>query len=167
MDQFTATEYLSAQCEKCGGPDETADMHSKKLSFTRLPPVLVVSFKRFKNIHVKNETLISFPTTNFDVSKWVEDDGMGNRNNYMYDLVAVVNHSGRLGYGHYTAYGLTEQGSWALYDDENVTMVGTSEAGDFLSGVETAESLRLSEALVTRKAYLLVYVQRDSHTSKK
>jgi len=178
IDQFTAVEHLSAQCE-CGEPvvdanDVTTETHSKKLSFTRLPPVLVVSFKRFKNIHVKNETLISFPITNFDMSEWVEDDGMGNggmgnnRNNCMYDLVAVVNHRGRLGYGHYTAYGLTEQGSWALYDDEKVTMVGTSEeAEDFLPGAETAESLRLSEALVTRKAYLLIYVQRGSHKSKK
>jgi hypothetical protein len=169
LDRFTASESLSLQCERCNESAASLDEHSKKLSFTRLPPVLLVSFKRFKNIHAKIETLVSFPVRGLDMSKWYEQENENiNSQNPMYDLVAVLNHSGKLGYGHYTAYGITEQGSWALYDDENVTIVSDGEEGEKIDGElfksaddeVTAASLRLSDILVSRKAYLLVYVQR-------
>ena len=95
------------------------------------------------------------------MNMWLETDNNNNNNNStnenVYDLVAVVNHSGELGYGHYTAYGLTELGSWALYDDEDVEVVGKSEKEE---DHETAESVKLADILVTKKAYLLVYVKK-------
>ena len=162
LDQFTAAEFLSMQCERCGGSE--ACEHSKQLSFSRLPPVLVISLKRFKNMGLTNskiETKVSFPIRGLDMNMWLETDNNNNNNNStnenVYDLVAVVNHSGELGYGHYTAYGLTELGSWALYDDEDVEVVGKSEKEE---DHETAESVKLADILVTKKAYLLVYVKK-------
>lgn len=45
--------------------------------------------------------LVQFPVDNFDASSWLVD---GNGEPLYYDLQAVVNHYGRLGSGHYTAY---------------------------------------------------------------
>ena len=163
LDQFTAAEFLSMQCEQCEQCDGSIlSKHSKKLSFTRLPPVFVLSFKRFKNMgrmNSKIETKVSFPVRGLDMGNWLEGNNSTEENS-LYDLVAVVNHSGKLGYGHYTAYGLTEQGSWALYDDEDVTIVGKSEAEDHEG--RSAESLKVADTLITRQAYLLVYVKRES-----
>tara|TARA_B110000208_G_C11514754_1_gene338351 strand:+ start:140 stop:484 length:345 start_codon:yes stop_codon:yes gene_type:complete len=107
----------------------------------------------------KIETKVSFPVRGLDMGNWLEGNNSTEENS-LYDLVAVVNHSGKLGYGHYTAYGLTEQGSWALYDDEDVTIVGKSEAEDHEG--RSAESLKVADTLITRQAYLLVYVKRES-----
>jgi ubiquitin carboxyl-terminal hydrolase 4/11/15 len=46
----------------------------------------------------------------------------------LYDLFAVTNHFGRLGFGHYTAFARSwdEQGmdsEWALFDDSSVRSV--------------------------------------------
>ena len=165
LDRYTSTESLPEhRCERC--QKSTYSKCSKKLSFTRLPRVLLISFKRFKDIHAKDETLVSFPLRGLDMSRW--NEGGNASESYLYDLVAVLNHSGKLGYGHYTAYGLTKQGSWALYDDENVTIVSQSKSEKynddvlFVSGDDetSAEFLQLSDILVSRQAYLLVYVQR-------
>mmetsp|Transcript_29317 Transcript_29317/g.40674 ORF Transcript_29317/g.40674 Transcript_29317/m.40674 type:complete len:138 (+) Transcript_29317:281-694(+) len=39
----------------------------------------------------------------------------------VYDLYAVSNHSGSLGFGHYTAYAKTEGGQWYNFDDSIVS----------------------------------------------
>lgn len=77
-----------------------------------------------------------------------------------YDLFAVCNHYGRLGYGHYTASAreLTWEntstsgaGHWYHYDDEEVTLAAKGAAGD-----------ALKREVVTNSAYILFYRRRDS-----
>ncbi|GIY84997.1 ubiquitin carboxyl-terminal hydrolase 15 [Caerostris extrusa] len=61
-----------------------------------------------------------------------------------YDLIAVANHYGGMGGGHYTAYGKnTGTGLWYYFDDSSVTQ--SSE-----------------ENVVSKAAYVLVYMRRDS-----
>ena len=45
---------------------------------------------------------------------------------WLYDLFAVVNHSGNLGGGHYTAFVL-RQGQWYLFNDSQVQTVRESQ----------------------------------------
>jgi hypothetical protein len=60
-----------------------------------------------------------------------------------YDLYAVSNHYGGLGGGHYTAYTLSDDGSWCHFDDSRVT-----------------HNLD-SKDVVTEAAYVLYYRRRD------
>ncbi|CAF4507662.1 unnamed protein product, partial [Rotaria magnacalcarata] len=62
-----------------------------------------------------------------------------------YDLVAVSNHTGGLTSGHYTAYSKNLQdGNWYSFDDDVV------------------RQLNSDNNVVTKNAYILVYVQRTS-----
>ena len=66
----------------------------------------------------------------------------------LYNLVAVSNHFGSTGGGHYTAYGRnTEDGEWYEFDDRRVT------------------KLRGEEDFDKSAAYVLFYL-RDDHTPK-
>ena len=72
----------------------------------------------------------------------------------IYDLFGVVNHYGRLGFGHYTAFARRwdENGidkDWALFDDSSVRSVG--EQGPHTSG---------HDAIVGPAAYVLFYRRR-------
>lgn len=63
--------------------------------------------------------------------------------NKVYDLIAVANHYGGLGGGHYTAYGKNrEDHQWHYFDDSNV-----SQASE--------------ENVVSKAAYVLFYQQRE------
>ena len=121
-----------------------AEMIIKSLSLYILPPVLMISLKRFENIQRKNCTLVDFPLRGLDMSQWVrgkKNAELDSDPDPVYDLVAVLNHKGQLSYGHYTAFGLTDSGSWAMFDDEVVTDVEERK-------------------LVSNLAYVLVYLRR-------
>lgn len=71
----------------------------------------------------------------------------------IYDLFAVCNHYGRMGFGHYTAAARDWEGAglsskWFAYDDNDVTGPCTPEE-------EEAE-------VHSRNAYILFYRQRGS-----
>uniref|UniRef100_A0A2D4LE82 ubiquitinyl hydrolase 1 n=1 Tax=Micrurus spixii TaxID=129469 RepID=A0A2D4LE82_9SAUR len=62
---------------------------------------------------------------------------------YVYDLIAVSNHYGGLGVGHYTAYAKNKiNGKWYYFDDSNVSPAS-------------------EEQIVTKAAYVLFYQRRD------
>ena len=144
LDEHTSPESVcDMSCEKCGGRT-----HTKTLSFSMLPPVLMISLKRFENIQRKNCTLVEFPLRDFDMSPWLHSDNNGESTaEYLYDLVAVLNHKGQLSYGHYTAFGLTKSGSWALFDDDVCTLIDEADLQD-------------ENVIITNKAYVLVYVRK-------
>ena len=141
LNEHTQPENVcDMTCENCGGKD-----HTKALSLSILPPVLMISLKRFENIQRKNCTLVTFPLRGLDMSPWLRGGaaaGGGGAGSPVYDLVAVLNHKGQLSYGHYTAYGLTGTGAWAMFDDEVVDIVE-------------------QENLVSNLAYVLVYARRS------
>eukprot|EP01138_Halocafeteria_seosinensis_P013804 gb/GECG01014096.1/.p1 GENE.gb/GECG01014096.1/~~gb/GECG01014096.1/.p1 ORF type:complete len:1323 (+),score=220.00 gb/GECG01014096.1/:1-3969(+) len=65
------------------------------------------------------------------------------RSDYQYDLVALVQHLGGFGGGHYISFTKhSETGKWHLYDDESVREVS-------------------EETVASAQAYLLFYVRRD------
>lgn len=127
----------------------------KTMKLWRLPNILVVHLKRFEFKHAlrrdKLDTFVDFPLENLDMNphcaNWkapheMVDDAVPAK----YDLFGVINHFGRLGFGHYTAFARQWDESaisqdWALFDDSSVR--------------ETEKS-----AVVTPAAYVLFYRRR-------
>ncbi|XP_030045458.1 ubiquitin carboxyl-terminal hydrolase 8 isoform X2 [Microcaecilia unicolor] len=99
----------------------------KKIEIWKLPPVLLVHFKRFSyegRWKQKLQTYVDFPLECLDLSQYV----IGPKNNLKrYNLFAVSNHYGGLDGGHYTAYGRNAaKQRWFKFDDQDVSEISTS-----------------------------------------
>ncbi|CAH1636226.1 unnamed protein product [Spodoptera littoralis] len=103
----------------------------KKLDISRLPPVLVIHFKRFYvdpkeymcNAYRKKQTYIDFPLEELDMRQFAHCTS-----SHAYNLYAVSNHYGSMEGGHYTAYCKSSvYGKWYKYDDHVVTEIPSSE----------------------------------------
>ena len=137
----------------------------KTMELWRLPDILVVHLKRFEFKHTlrrdKLDTLVSFPLDGLDMSKHCASTQSGD-NPFVednvpaqYDLFAVINHYGRMGFGHYTAFARRwdEHGmldDWALFDDSSVRSVGDGRGRDMRGG-----------GIVSSAAYVLFYRRRN------
>merc|ERR1712156_451245 len=119
----------------------------KKFDLWMLPSVLVISLKRFSYNRYwrdKLDTQVEFPTTNLNMGPYIINKNHGKA---IYDLIAVSNHYGGMGGGHYTAYGKNkDDGRWYHFDDSSVTPIAEN-------------------AVVTKAAYVLFY-QRREETSR-
>lgn len=143
---YTKTEDLSEQdywfCSKC----KTHQPSTKKFDLWSLPPVLVVHLKRFSYSRIcrdKIDSLVDFPLTDLDMQPYVINKKIGEQHSTMYNLIAVSNHYGGLGGGHYTAYGKNRNdGKWYYFDDSSVSSSDES-------------------SVCTNAAYLLVYLRKD------
>eukprot|EP01041_Mallomonas_annulata_P005880 gene5880-11876_t len=150
LQLFTREECLEGDnawyCSHC----QSHVAAKKALSLWRLPEVLVLGLKRFEfrdfpstemgqglghmgggggGTRQKLNRLVVFPLEGLDLSPFLSrtyntaatTTGTGT----VYDLFAVINHYGRMGFGHYTALarewgagGLSSQ--WYSYDDDDV-----------------------------------------------
>jgi ubiquitin C-terminal hydrolase len=111
------------------------------------PLVLIIQLKRFSYdaySDAKIDTYIDFPLTNLDLSQYAIQNAEKNTNiSAVYDLVAISNHTGTLVSGHYTTYARNNQNKkWYSFNDE-ITREITNE-----------------KDIVTRNAYILIYVKR-------
>ncbi|MES1905452.1 MAG: Ubiquitin carboxyl-terminal hydrolase 15, partial [Paramarteilia canceri] len=122
----------------------------KQLQLWKMPKVLLVHFNRFRyNFFSRNKitTPINFPATNLDLGSYVMQSSNSNSSPLVYDLMAVVNHSGSLSCGHYTATIYNEDyRSWFDCNDSTVTKLGSN-------GYDN----RFDKSL----AYILVYKKRE------
>ena len=141
---------------------------TKTMQLWRLPNILIVHLKRFSFSHAsrfsrnggKLDTLVDFPLEGLDMSKhctkkngssssssnaWIDDTVPA-----IYDCFGVVNHYGRMGFGHYTAYvrewDETSMGDWKLCDDARVSAVPNPQS-----------------SVVSPAAYVLFYRRRQFH----
>lgn len=117
-------------CPRCKGKREAV----KKLIIAKLPPVLVIHFKRYvyrylsmpvicilhiliskyfrffvdygtsRNVCHKKQTSIAFPLVDFDVKDYLSKKEVQNNKSTKYNLSAVSNHFGSTEKGHYTAF---------------------------------------------------------------
>lgn len=155
FDNFTHSERLDEDnkwyCSKCKDHVRA----EKAMSLWRLPNILVIHLKRFEFKHSlrreKLETFVDFPLEDLDMTKYFaadsKQDFVESNLSSSYDLFGVVNHYGRLGFGHYIAYARrwNEDGiekDWILFDDSSVR-----------SGVA-------KEDVVSNAAYILFYRRR-------
>ncbi len=106
----------------------------KKLSLYRLPRVLIIHLKRFKqkmssfwSVSKKVSELVEYPTNGLDMGKFVKCESSRPGENE-YDLFAVSNHYGGLSGGHYTATCYNPvAGKWLTFDDASVYKAASDE----------------------------------------
>ncbi|XP_067854552.1 ubiquitin carboxyl-terminal hydrolase 4 isoform X1 [Heptranchias perlo] len=146
IDLFTTMETLGEHdlwyCPTCKKHQQA----TKKFDLWSLPKILVVHLKRFSYNRYwrdKLDTLVEFPIRDLNMSEFVYNPKAGP---CIYDLVAVSNHYGGMGGGHYTAYAKNKiDGQWYYFDDSSVS--GASE-----------------DQIVTKAAYVLFYQRRDPNS---
>uniref|UniRef100_A0A7N8X215 Ubiquitin carboxyl-terminal hydrolase n=1 Tax=Mastacembelus armatus TaxID=205130 RepID=A0A7N8X215_9TELE len=122
IELFTTKEKLGAEdpwyCPNCKQHQQA----TKKLDLWSLPPVLVVHLKRFsysRYMRDKLDSLVDFPLRDLDMSEFLINPNAGP---CRYDLIAVSNHYGGMGGGHYTAYAKNkDDGKWYNFDDSSVS----------------------------------------------
>ncbi|XP_010613875.1 ubiquitin carboxyl-terminal hydrolase 4 isoform X3 [Fukomys damarensis] len=148
IELFTTMETLGEHdpwyCPNCKKHQQA----TKKFDLWSLPKILVVHLKRFSYNRYwrdKLDTVVEFPVRALNMSEFVCDPSA---RPYVYDLIAVSNHYGAMGVGHYTAYAKNKfSGKWHYFDDSNV-------------------SLASEDQIVTKAAYVLFYQRRDDNFSK-
>lgn len=142
---YTKTEKLSENdywyCSKC--KDHVPS--TKKFDIWSLPKVLVLQLKRFcysRNYRDKIDTLVDFPIRDLDLKEYLIQENTDDLCT-KYNLIAVSNHYGSLGGGHYTAYGKNRyDNKWYYFDDTSVSSADESN-------------------VCTSSVYLLTYIRQD------
>ncbi len=98
----------------------------------------------------KIDTYVDFPIDGLNMNPYCSSFRANEKKNSnttkIYDLIGVINHYGRMGFGHYTAYcrdwvGDQLDDTWRCYDDDHVTVVDKSK-------------------IKTKAAYILFYKKR-------
>ncbi|KAK4051132.1 ubiquitin-specific protease doa4 [Microbotryomycetes sp. JL201] len=111
-------------CPKC----KTNRRASKRLTLSRLPPILVIHLKRFSfrgPFSDKVETQVQYPLTGLDLTHYLPPPLFDQRTTpkgKVYDLFGVTNHYGNLSSGHYTAF-VRSGREWHNIGDSKVTQV--------------------------------------------
>ncbi|KAI0642296.1 cysteine proteinase [Trametes meyenii] len=144
IDAFVKEEVMDKSdawhCPHC----KTLRKATKRLSLSRLPPVLLIHLKRFSAkgpFTDKIETFVEFPLKGLDLTNYMppplppgvsggsplsHDDPRCQIPPYRYDLYAVTNHFGTLSTGHYTAF-IASRGGWLYCDDSRVTSADSKD----------------------------------------
>ncbi|KAL2102270.1 hypothetical protein ACEWY4_001438 [Coilia grayii] len=144
IELFTTKEKLGAEdpwyCPNCKQHQQA----TKKLDLWSLPPVLVVHLKRFsysRYMRDKLDSLVDFPIRDLDMSEFLINPNAGP---CRYDLIAVSNHYGGMGGGHYTAYAKNkDDDKWYYFDDSSVSPASEDQ-------------------IVSKAAYVLFYQRQDT-----
>jgi len=120
FDLYVSGETLEGENAWYNETTKMKQAVKKQISYWSLPTVLVIDIKRFNAQNRKNQILVTFPLENLDMSKYV----IGyKKNEYVYDLYGICNHSGGVHGGHYTAYVKNANGKWYHFNDTLVTEV--------------------------------------------
>uniref|UniRef100_A0A674DP51 Ubiquitin carboxyl-terminal hydrolase n=1 Tax=Salmo trutta TaxID=8032 RepID=A0A674DP51_SALTR len=143
IELFTTKEKLGAEdpwyCPNC----KVHQQATKKLDLWSLPPVLVVHLKRFsysRYMRDKLDSLVDFPLGDMEMSEFLIDPNAGP---CRYDLIAVSNHYGGMGGGHYTAYAKNkDDDKWYNFDDSSVSPANKDQ--------------------ISKAAYVLFYQRQDT-----
>ncbi|KDQ61450.1 hypothetical protein JAAARDRAFT_30889 [Jaapia argillacea MUCL 33604] len=149
LDTFVQEEVMDHsdawKCPNC----KALRKATKRLSISRLPPILLIHLKRFSfkgPFTDKIETVVDFPQKGLDLTNYMPpplppgvdksqlndghpmspDDPRAQLPPYRYDLYGVTNHFGSLSSGHYTAF-IASRGGWMYCDDSRVTPTDAKE----------------------------------------
>lgn len=157
LEHFTSAEKLCHGekyfCHWCNGPQTSV----KQMSISKLQPILCMHVKRFEYVaaqqrFTKLDGYIAFPLQGLNMKPYMSTSVLGEQvrkgqhnssaegRDHLYDLYAVVSHSGKLTGGHYIVY-VWSAGAWYCCDDAWVTRVDEKD-------------------VASCQAYLLFYVQQ-------
>ena len=114
-------EHNEWYCSKC----KQHQRASKKIDIYKAPNILIIHLKRFSN-NSKIDSVVRFPITDLDIREFVAD--AKEEEEYKYDLFAIANHYGSMGFGHYVAFAknhFTQQ--WHEFNDSCVSRKDESD----------------------------------------
>lgn len=147
LDQFTHNEALDVKY-KCQSCLKEAKAH-RSLRLKKIPPVLSILLKRFKH-NFSNDTALKIDVDVdapffLNLTKYASDykeslDEIDS--NKVYELFAVINHTGLVNTGHYVALIKNSTGQWFKFDDSVISHVSPQE-------------------VKATKAYLLFYIAHN------
>jgi ubiquitin carboxyl-terminal hydrolase 4/11/15 len=118
LNEFGKEEVLSADdtwyCPRC----KLHQRATKKFELWKTPDILIVHLKRFSSSSTRRDkldVLVDFPIEDLDLTTRVVEPQEGKQE--VYDLIAVDDHWGGLGGGHYTAFAKNFiDGEWYEYN---------------------------------------------------
>jgi ubiquitin carboxyl-terminal hydrolase 8 len=157
LKDFIKVEHLTEtnkfDCTNCKKETDAR----KQFCIWELPKILIVQFKRFKNVNehiygdynwnstTKITTKVDFPLENLEMRPYLCE--LHNNVSTKYDLCCTSNHSSKTcNVGHYIAYCKNDINKfWYKYDDTDVHYVPEAD---------------LKEKIVTEDAYILFYVRK-------
>ncbi|KAL6453417.1 UBP12 Ubiquitin carboxyl-terminal hydrolase 12 [Candida maltosa Xu316] len=120
---------------------------TKTIQLWNTGDILTIHLKRFHSARAfsdKIDVLVDFPIEGLDMSQYVANPNL-TVDDCIYDLIAVDNHYGGLGGGHYTASVKNfRDNKWYYFNDSRVTEIGNPEE------------------VIANSAYLLFYRKRSS-----
>mmetsp|Transcript_9814 Transcript_9814/g.12811 ORF Transcript_9814/g.12811 Transcript_9814/m.12811 type:complete len:644 (-) Transcript_9814:97-2028(-) len=127
LESFIQTETLREKvtCDQCGSKQEAL----KRLSIYKVPDVLVLQLKRFKQGASyteceKTNQVVEFDLENLSIESCMNPNASSKPKEL--DLIAVVQHSGRMESGHYISY-VRHHRHWYKCDDEYIVRVTEKE----------------------------------------
>lgn len=131
IEKFLEEEMLTGDerwnCPKCDCKVDAC----KQIQIWTLPPVLVLHLKRFefdmRTFQFKKISTQLYSPPTVDLSSLVSSK---QREGAVYEIVAVANHLGQFGSGHYTAYcqvGQPHERKWYHFNDDRVSLLGDGQ----------------------------------------
>jgi len=144
LDKHFEQELLqNYECYYC-------NKHTNSIKIQKIqtvPKNLIIQFKRFTYQNTRVNTIIDYPISGLDIREYVENGENGeNGRNTIYDLYAIVIHTGKVLSGHYVAITKNKtKNKWYLFDDEHVLYIEEND---------------LERRIKGSGAYLLFYEQR-------
>jgi len=120
LELFSKEEQLKEgnewNCPNC----KKKVLASKKMEIYYTPKILIICFKRFKKSSSftwhRNDEDIDFPIENMDMKEFIIGP---DKDHSVYDLFAVSQHYGGMGFGHYTAT-CKNLDNWYYYNDSSI-----------------------------------------------
>ena len=139
LDSFIGDEILDDDNMWLNETTGNKERVKKNIRFWNFPDVLIISLKRFNNSGRKIQKFVDFPIENLDLRKYVNGY---KKNEYLYSLYGVANHTGGTMGGHYFAYIKNANGKWYNFNDTNISEMKISD-------------------VISPKAYLLFYIKKN------
>ena len=142
LDDYCKAELLEGDNRWYNETTDTFEDIRKYTTFWSFPTVLIICFQRLTPSGDKSNAPVDYPTV-LDLRRYVSGY---KKNEHMYDLMGVCNHSGNLSNGHYTAFVFRGK-RWFFCND------------DIIQVVEDEKNIN------TPNAYCLFYMKQNSNVN--
>ena len=122
LSEYFKNEILEFEpiCSKC----KKILNHKKELNIVRPQKIWKLFLQRINyQYKVKNECLVKIPEL-LDIKDFIDFD-FGYDNNSLYELYSIINHVGKIDFGHYySLIKLYDDNLWYEFDDSNIKLIG-------------------------------------------
>lgn len=136
---------------------------TKKMEIYKSPHILIIHLKRFRN-NSKIDTVVDFPINGLDISHYVMSNEKGVPQ--VYDLFAIANHMGSMGFGHYISYAKNPlDQKWYEFDDSHVSRKNENELISSTAYVLFYRRRGLENFIDTNQIYNKKFVNYEERTA--